>query len=65
MQDFRLKVFRTVAQELNFTGAAQTLFLMQSAATLQIKTLGEELGAQLFDRMGERVQLTLLPAVTV
>lgn len=58
MQDFRLKVFRTVAEKLNFTAAAETLFLTQPAVTLQIKTLEEELGVKLFDRSGGQVRLT-------
>jgi DNA-binding transcriptional LysR family regulator len=58
MQDFRLKVFRTVAEKLNFTNAAETLFLTQPAVTLQIKTLEEELGVKLFDRSGGKVRLT-------
>ncbi|HRH46609.1 MAG TPA: selenium metabolism-associated LysR family transcriptional regulator [Pyrinomonadaceae bacterium] len=58
MQDFRLKVFRTVAEKLNFTSAAEILFLTQPAVTLQIKTLEEELGVKLFDRSGGKVRLT-------
>ncbi len=58
MQDFRLKVFRTVAEKLNFTNAAEILFLTQPAVTLQIKTLEEELGVKLFDRSGGKVRLT-------
>ncbi len=58
MQDFRLKVFRTVAEKLNFTNAAEVLFLTQPAVTLQIKTLEEDLGVKLFDRAGGKVKLT-------
>ena len=58
MQDFRLKVFRTVAGKLNFTNAAEVLFLTQPAVTLQIKTLEEDLGVKLFDRSGGKVRLT-------
>lgn len=58
MQDFRLKVFRAVAEKLNFTSAAEALFLTQPAVTLQIKTLEEDLGVKLFDRSGGRVRLT-------
>ncbi len=50
MQDFRLKVFRAAAEKLNFTSAAESLFLTQPAVTLQIKTLEAELGVKLFDR---------------
>lgn len=58
MEDFRLKVFRTVAERLNFTQAAASLYLTQPAVTLQIKALEEDLGLKLFDRAGGRVRLT-------
>lgn len=58
MQDFRLKVFRIVAEKLNFTSAAELLFVTQPAVTLQIKTLEEDLGVKLFDRSGGKVRLT-------
>ena len=60
MQDFRLKVFLTVAEKLNFTSAAETLFLLQPAVTLHIKTLGEELGVELFDRSSGNFRLILM-----
>ena len=63
MQDFRLKVFRAVAERLNFTQAAENLFLTQPAVTLQIKTLEEDLGVKLFDRAGGQVRLTEAGAV--
>ena len=44
MENFRLKVFRTVADNLNFRQAAEALYLTQPAVTLQIKALEEELG---------------------
>jgi DNA-binding transcriptional LysR family regulator len=58
MEDFRLKVFRAVAERLNFTQAAESLYLTQPAVTLQIKALEEDLGLKLFDRAGGRVRLT-------
>jgi len=58
MENFRLKVFRTVAEHLNFRKAAEHLFLTQPAVTLQIKALEDELGVRLFDRTGNRVSLT-------
>jgi DNA-binding transcriptional LysR family regulator len=39
MGNFRLKVFRTVADNLNFRQAAEALYLTQPAVTLQIKAL--------------------------
>ena len=58
MENFRLKVFRTVAEELNFRKAAELLHLSQPAVSQQIHALEEELGIALFDRSGSRVQLT-------
>ena len=54
----RLKVFRAVAEHLNFRKAAEHLFLTQSAVTLQIKALEDDLGIRLFDRTAGRVSLT-------
>lgn len=58
MENFRLKVFRAVAKHLNFRKAAEELCLTQPAVTLQIKTLEQESGVQLFDRSGTRISLT-------
>jgi len=58
LENFRLKVFRTVAEHLNFRKAAEHLFLTQPAVTLQIKALEDDLGIRLFDRAGNRVALT-------
>jgi len=58
MENFRLKVFCAVAENLNFRKAAEALYLTQPAVTLQIKALEEELGSQLLDRTGSRVALT-------
>ena len=58
LENFRLKVFRTVAEHLNFRKAAEHLFLTQPAVTLQIKALEDDLGIRLFDRAGNRISLT-------
>jgi DNA-binding transcriptional LysR family regulator len=58
LENFRLKVFRAVAEHLNFRKAAEQLFLTQPAVTLQIKALENDLGVRLFDRSGGRVSLT-------
>jgi len=58
LENFRLKVFRAVAEHLSFRKAAEHLFLTQPAVTLQIKALEEDLGLRLFDRSGNRVSLT-------
>jgi len=58
LENFRLKVFRAVAEHLNFRKAAEQLFLIQPAVTLQIKALENDLGMRLFDRTGGRITLT-------
>jgi LysR family transcriptional regulator, transcriptional activator of the cysJI operon len=58
LENFRLKVFRSVAEHLNFRKAAEHLFLTQPAITLQIKALEDDLGIRLFDRAANRVTLT-------
>jgi DNA-binding transcriptional LysR family regulator len=54
----RLKTFKTVATILNFNRAAQILNYAQSTVSAQIKPLEDEIGAQLFNRIGKKVQLT-------
>ena len=63
LENFRLKVFRAVAEQLSFRKAAETLLLTQPAVTLQIKALEEGLGVRLFDRAGGKVVLTRQGAV--
>jgi len=58
MENFRLKVFRTVAEELSFRRAAERLHLSQPAVSQQIHALEEELGTTLFDRGKSRIRLT-------
>jgi pimeloyl-ACP methyl ester carboxylesterase len=54
LENFRLKVFRTVAEHLNFRKAAEHLFLTQPAITLQVKACEDDLGIRLFDRAANR-----------
>lgn len=58
LENFRLTVFRAVAEQLSFRRAAEELYLTQPAVSLQVKALEEELAVQLFDRSGSRVALT-------
>lgn len=54
----QLITFVRVAQFQSFSKAAASLGYSQSAVTVQIRLLEEELGVRLFDRMGKRVSLT-------
>jgi DNA-binding transcriptional LysR family regulator len=47
-----------VATGLSFTRAASELGYVQSAVTAHVKTLEDELGTRLFDRLGRRIVLT-------
>jgi len=58
MENFKLRVFRVVADTMNFRRAADELHLTQPAITAQIKTLEEGLGIALFDRIGRDIHLT-------
>lgn len=54
----QLKAFLVLARTLNFANAAGELNLSQSALSLTIKLLEEELGGKLFIRNTRRVELT-------
>lgn len=54
----QLKCFVAVAQHQNFTRAAQELHTTQSAVSLIIKELEEEVGFRLFDRTTRQVALS-------
>jgi DNA-binding transcriptional LysR family regulator len=54
----QLRAFCAVARTNKMTEAADELFLSQSAISLQIKALEEELDTILFERRGPRIQLT-------
>jgi LysR family transcriptional regulator, low CO2-responsive transcriptional regulator len=54
----QLTVFRTVAQHLSYTRAAEVLYLSQPAVTQQVRTLEKVLGLQLFTRSGRGIMLT-------
>jgi DNA-binding transcriptional LysR family regulator len=63
-----LNTFKVVAEVKGFTRAAESLGYAQSSITAQIQALEEELGVQLFNRLGKRIVLTeagtrLLPFV--
>lgn len=54
----QLTTFIRVAQFLSFSKAAASLGYSQSAVTVQIRLLEEELGVRLFDRMYKHIVLT-------
>ena len=63
LENFRLRVFRAVADEMSFRKAAEVLHLSQPAVSQHIHALEEEAGAQLFDRArgeghGSQISLT-------
>jgi DNA-binding transcriptional LysR family regulator len=58
LENFRLKVFRAVAEHLSFRKAGEQLYLTQPAVTLQIKALEEELATKLFERSASGVTLS-------
>jgi DNA-binding transcriptional LysR family regulator len=54
----KLRAFCCVARTGKMTEAAEELFLSQSAVSLQIKALEEEMDVVLFERRGPQIQLT-------
>jgi LysR family transcriptional regulator, glycine cleavage system transcriptional activator len=63
-----LRTFEVAARHLNFTKAAEELFVTQAAISHQIRALEEHLGARLFRRLNRALMLTdegqvLLPTV--
>ena len=58
LEDFRLKVFVTVAQTRSFTKAAAQLSISQPAVSQHIAELEKVSGVKLFDRLKGEVVLT-------
>lgn len=56
--DYRDEVFIAVAENLNFSKAAEELFISQPAVTKHIKELESKLSTALFERKGNKVYLT-------
>ncbi|MCL4316102.1 MAG: LysR family transcriptional regulator [Gammaproteobacteria bacterium] len=54
----QLKVFEAVARHLNYTRAAEELYLTQPAISMQIKQVEENVGLPLFEHLGKRIHLT-------
>ena len=53
-----LRYFAALAEQLNFTRAAETVHVTQSTLSHQIKQLETEIGHRLFDRIGKRIVIT-------
>ncbi len=58
MEPLHLRYFIRAAELLHFTRAAQSLYISQPALSAHIHQLEEEIGSQLFDRVGRNVRLT-------
>jgi len=58
MPDFRLQVFYTVARRMNFTRAAEELYITQPAVTKHIQELEAYYKTRLFERQGTHIKLT-------
>ncbi len=54
----QLQVFEKVASHLNYSRAAEQLYLSQPAVSMQIKQLEAHIGLPLFEQMGKKIFLT-------
>ncbi|HZG72170.1 MAG TPA: LysR family transcriptional regulator [Chondromyces sp.] len=54
----KLKVFLAVAEHLNFSRAAESLFITQPAVSQYVKSLEQEMNVKLIDRTNKSLQLT-------
>lgn len=61
----QLEYFVTVAEEQNFTRAAERVHVAQPGVSAQIRKLERELGQELLDRSGRTVQLTEVGAAVL
>ena len=58
MDEFRLKVFISVARNKSFTAASHELFISQPAISKHIREIEIRFKTRLFDRIGSRIELT-------
>lgn len=58
LEDFRLKIFVTVAQKQSFTQAATSLGITQPAVSQNIASLESETGVKLVSRSASGIELT-------
>lgn len=61
----QLRVFESVARHLSVTRAAEELHLTPPAVSIQLKLLEGHAGAELFERAGRRLALTLAGAAAL
>ncbi len=54
----QLQVFEKVASHLNYSRAAEELYLSQPAVSMQIKQIEGHIGLPLFEQMGKKIYLT-------
>ena len=58
LDTYRLMIFITAAETLNFSETARQLAISQANVSHHVKMLEEELDVQLFDRSHARLRLT-------
>src|SRR3954454_10385833 len=61
----QLEYFVAVAEEANFTRAAERVHISQSGVSAQVRALEAEVGAELFDRSARAARLTAAGAAAV
>ena len=61
----QLEYFVAVAEEANFTRAAERVHISQSGVSAQVRALESTLGAELFDRSGRSARLTTAGAAAL
>jgi DNA-binding transcriptional LysR family regulator len=61
----QLEYFVAVAEEANFTRAAQRVHISQSGVSAQVRQLEQDLGASLIDRSGRSATLTVAGAAAL
>lgn len=55
---YEINIFLTAAETQNFSEAARQLHMTQPAVSMQIQSLEQRLGVDLFERSGRRIQLS-------
>src|SRR3972149_1598767 len=58
MNPHHLRTFLAVRRHLNYTRAAEEVFLTQPAVSRQVRQLEEKLGVRLFEQIGKSLHLT-------